>query len=385
MTFVRERYRSFNSDPTQTIAVLGNASSGRDYEVDAQLMIAERNLPLPTNLEPQRFRGLSIKEVMNEHYSAFSVDNSKLTGKKKRNIGRGLFTNDRLAAGEVTTLFAWGVVHSTEVTKENAHPSDIQFSAPSLSGLLLRCSANNPVLYINDCRGTGHKANVVLLECEIPGTRELHEYGLIRVQVLLDSRCALSFVLFVCVCVWFVYLLCLPIQATRDCPPGTELLLHYGRYYFAEGHPDDPLLPSPSDDVTTQKQKLKKQRARAKRLGRPVPALLASDGGGSGSESGSSEEEESEEERQEEPPKKKKSKSRSSKQTKRKREEEKSPARKETRGRKKDSKRPKKRKSKSKGEKVTEAGSSSEDAVAAAARHSSDKRMSGPVAKGECY
>ena len=187
---MRERYRSFNNDPTLTIAVVGD-ESGRDYEVDAQMMIAERNLPLPTDLEPQRVKGLSIKDVMREHYTTFSVESSKLTGKKKRNIGRGLFTNDPLAAGEVTTLFAWGVVHSTEVTKENPHPSDIQFSAPSLSGLLLRCSPNNPVRYINDCRGTGHKANVVLLECEIPDTRELHEYGLIRVQVLLDSRCVL--------------------------------------------------------------------------------------------------------------------------------------------------------------------------------------------------
>ena len=48
MTFVCERYRSFNNDPAQTIAVLGRAS-GRDYEVDAQLMIAERNLALPTD------------------------------------------------------------------------------------------------------------------------------------------------------------------------------------------------------------------------------------------------------------------------------------------------------------------------------------------------
>jgi hypothetical protein len=119
---VRERYRSFNNDPTLTIAVVGN-SSGRDYEVDAQLMIAERNLPLPTDLEPQRFKGLNIKDVMREHYPAFTVEASKLTGKKKRNIGHGLFTNESLTAGDVTTLFAWGVVHSTEITKVNPHPS----------------------------------------------------------------------------------------------------------------------------------------------------------------------------------------------------------------------------------------------------------------------
>ena len=85
----------------------------------------------------------------------------------------------------------------------------------------------------------------------------------------------------VCVCVWFVYLFRLPIQAIRDCPAGTELLLHYGRYYFSEGHPDDPLLPSPDDDVSTKRIKLKKQRARAKKLCRPVPAQLPSEGGGS--------------------------------------------------------------------------------------------------------
>lgn len=184
ITYVSERYRSFANNPDATIAVVPSGE-GRDYKADAQLLLAQRGLSLPSNLEPERFMGRSLKDLLDDEFVDFEVKTSQLTGKKKKNLGRGLFTKKELQPSSFfLDIFAWGELLHKDVTDRSLHPSDIDLGTSALDELVIRVSQNCPVRYINDMRGTRERANCVLVLCDIPDSfHELEMYGLVRLQV----------------------------------------------------------------------------------------------------------------------------------------------------------------------------------------------------------
>jgi hypothetical protein len=184
LTYILERIRTFQCRPDARVMVVvgGNANI---YEVEAQCMIAERGLPLPQDLTPSWAKGKTLAEVMEENYSEFEVKKTRSTGKKGMQMGKGVFTKKALAVGDYVNLFAWGLLLDDQVCQQSVHPSDIHFGAPILANLVLRCSRNCPIRWLNDPRGSGKKPNAALIEMnpgDMTATR-LDRSGLVNLEV----------------------------------------------------------------------------------------------------------------------------------------------------------------------------------------------------------
>jgi hypothetical protein len=183
---------------------------------------------------------LYIQQVPKEEFKA----------KGSRRVGQGVYTNVALVAGEpfANPMYAFGTMQpDTERASRATTGHPIKLKAACLQGLVLLPAPNCLMRYINDCRGTGKKANVALFEADVGDLSVDEGYKLLEV---------------------------LPIA---KCAPKDQLLINFNHTFFTFNHKEDEGTPMDGDSEEKRKDRRTTRNHNARRTGRKVEPDTASE------------------------------------------------------------------------------------------------------------
>jgi hypothetical protein len=154
------------------------------------------------------------------------VPKEELLKKGKRSMGQGVYTTIHLKAGQSleTPLYAYGtLVEDDGSSGRGMMGQPVRLKARCFEGIMMLPGANCIMRWINDSRGTGAKANVIVIESQVENLAVNEGYKLLEV---------------------------IPIT---DIARGTQLLRNFGTTGLSVNHVDDEGTPMDGDDAKTRR------------------------------------------------------------------------------------------------------------------------------------
>jgi hypothetical protein len=173
-----------------------------------------------------------------------TVPKTEMLAKGKKPMGKGLYTTTALQSNvslEVP-LYAYGTLCQDKgrTSKSIGNGHQIRLRAACFDGLVMNPAANCLMRFMNNCQGTGRKANMALIETDISDLKVDEGYKLLE---------------------------CVPCV---DIEPGTQLLLNYQQTFFSANHRDDVGTEQVGDTDEKKKSRRVARNATAVKTGRLI-------------------------------------------------------------------------------------------------------------------